>query len=154
MFKNYRNQSLAIDWNGLNTSLGLGLSLPTDRALTPLDLWSADMGKVLNHVFINVDSTGRHFGYLPKMATTSRGSIGKNSAVSFCERINSAANLAMTKGNVLLAPDEVNMLTVLRMNRDFMEHMRKRHPEALKQHFDMTVISPKDNSPDSDSDAE
>ena len=132
MFKNYRNQSLAIDWNGLNTSLGLGLSLPTDRALAPLNLWSADMGKFLNRVFINVDSTGRHFGCLPKMATTSRGSIGKNSAVSFCERINSAANLMMTKGNVLLTPDEVNMLTVLRMNRDFMEHMRKRHPEALR----------------------
>ena len=147
-------RTVAVRDREVNTSLGLGLSLPTDRALAPLDLWSADMGKVLNHVFINVDSTGRHFVYLPKMATTSRGSIGKNSAVSFCERINSAANLAMTKGNVLLAPDEVNMLTVLRMNRDFMEHMRKRHPEALKQHFDMTVISPKDNSPDSDSDAE
>jgi len=32
------------------------------------------------------------FGYLPKMATTSKGSIGSLLASSFCERINSQAN--------------------------------------------------------------
>ena len=38
---------------------------------------------------------GTNFGYLPKMATTSRGSIGSLLALlasSFCERINSQAN--------------------------------------------------------------
>jgi hypothetical protein len=39
-------------------------------------------------------------------------------------RANSAANLILTKGNTLLAEGEINMCTVLRMNRSFMEFMR------------------------------
>jgi len=35
---------------------------------------------------------GNNFGYLPKMATTSKGSIGSLLASSFCERINCQAN--------------------------------------------------------------
>jgi len=35
---------------------------------------------------------GTNFGYLPKMSTTSKGSIGSLLASSFCERINSRAN--------------------------------------------------------------
>jgi hypothetical protein len=33
------------------------------------------------------------------------------------------------------------MCTVLRMNRSFMEFMRKYHPEAAAQPINMTVIS-------------
>jgi len=35
---------------------------------------------------------GTNFGYLPKMATTSKGSIGSLLVSSFCERINSKVN--------------------------------------------------------------
>ena len=108
--------------------LELGLDLPTDRAIVPLDLWDVDMGRVLKHVFINTDKSGRLFGFLPKMATTSKGSIALNTAVSFCERINSAANQTVTKGNTLLGSDEVKMLTVLRVKREVMAHVRQRHP--------------------------
>jgi len=110
------------------------------------------MGLVLKHVFINADKSHRLFGYLPKMATTSKGSIAANTAVSFCERINSAANVTMTKGNTLLGSEEVNMLTVLRVNRDFMKYMRKHHAVASQQHFNMTVISADDNAADSEDD--
>jgi hypothetical protein len=154
VFKNWRRQAGQIDWRALSEVLELGLVLPTDRELTPLDLWEADMGKVLKHVFINADKSGHLFGYLPKMATTSRGSIAQNTAVSFCERINSAANQTVTKGNTLLGPDEVNMLTVLRVNRKFMAYMRKRHPKASEQHFNMTVVSSEDNAADSDPEGE
>ena len=105
---------------------------------------------MLKHVCINADKSGHLFGYLPKMATTSKGSIALNTAVSFCERINSAANQTVTKGNTLLGSDEVNMLTVLRVNRKFMAYMRKRHPRASEQHFSMTVVSSEDNAADSD----
>jgi hypothetical protein len=44
------------------------------------------------------------------------------------------------------------MLTVLRVNRDFMKYMRKRHPAASQQHFNMTVISADDNAADSEDD--
>ena len=47
----------------------------------------------------------------------------------------------LTKGNTLLAEEEINMCTVLRMNRRFMEFMRKYHPDAANQRFKMTVIS-------------
>jgi hypothetical protein len=33
------------------------------------------------------------------------------------------------------------MRTVLRMNRSFMEFMRKYHPDTAKQRFKLTVIS-------------
>ena len=52
-----------------------------------------------------------------------------------------AQNLILTKGNTLLAEEEINMSTVLRMNRRFMEFMRKYHPDAANQRFKMTVIS-------------
>ena len=84
------------------------------------------------------------------MATTSRGSIAQNTAVSFCERINSAANQTVTKGNTLLGYDEVNMLMVLRVNRKFMAYMRKRHPKASEKHFNMAVVSSEDKAADSD----
>ena len=37
---------------------------------------------------------GTNFGYPPKMATTSKGSISSLLASSFCERINSQSNQA------------------------------------------------------------
>ena len=67
--------------------------------------------------------------------------VGKVLASSYAECINSAANLILTKGNTLLAEEEINMCTVLRMNHRFMEFMRKYHPDAANQRFKMTAIS-------------
>ena len=80
-------------------------------------------------------------GFLPYMATQSRGFVSSLLASSYAERVNSAAKLILTKGNTLLAEEEINMCTVLRMNRRFMEFMRKYHPEAANQRFKMTVVS-------------
>ena len=71
----------------------------------------------------------------------SKGYYSSLLASSFAERINSAANLILTKGNTVLAEEEINMCTVLRMNRRFMEFMREYHPDAANQRFQMTVIS-------------
>jgi hypothetical protein len=59
------------------------------------------------------------------MATHLRGSVVSLLASSYAESIKSAANLILTKGNTLLAEEEIKMCTVLRMNRSFMEFMRK-----------------------------
>jgi hypothetical protein len=75
------------------------------------------------------------------MATHSRGSVGSLLASSYAERVNSDANLILTKGNSLLAEEEINMCTALRMNRTFMQYMRQHHPDAANQQFKMTVIS-------------
>jgi adenylosuccinate synthase len=98
------------------------------------------MGRVLN-ILKDEDPNASKYDFLPYMATHSRGSVGSLRASSYAERINSAANLILTKGNTLLAEEEINMCTALRMNRSFMEFMRKYHPDAAKQRFKMTVIS-------------
>ena len=84
------------------------------------------MGQVMKKL-INQDPEKKCFGHLPMMAVASRGSIGGFLASSFCERINSCANLVLTDGNSLLSPNEINMLVTLRMNRKFMQFMRTHH---------------------------
>ena len=112
------------------------------------------MGKVVRSVFIEAESTGGLTGSLPRTATTSKGPIGKKTAVSSCGRINSTASPTVTEGKNLVAPNEVDMLGGLRVNRDFMAFMRVHYPEASKQHLDMAVINSEDNAPDSDPDKE
>ena len=65
-------------------------------------------------------------------------------ARNFPERLNSAGNKTLTKGNTLLSEDEINMIVVLRI-RSFMKYMRMHHPEGSEQHFKMTVPRPGDN---------
>ena len=69
--------------------------------------------------------------FLPYMDTHSRDSVGSLLASSYADRVNSAANLILTKGNTLLCEEEINMCTVLRMNHRFMEFMRKYHPDSI-----------------------
>ena len=72
----------------------------------------------------------KSLGYLPLMASCSRGQIGNLNAESYCERILSCANLVMTEGNTLLDSDELEMIVVLRMNKDFMEYMAHHYPDV------------------------
>jgi len=142
-FCDHRWQSPAnrakVAWSEINAKAQLGLKLPTDRAVVPLDLWDADMGKVMKYLYFDHEDRSK-YGHLPMMALYSRGSIAANSAVSFCERINSAANLVVTKGNSLLDPEDINMMTVLRTNREFMDHMRSKDTKASGQRFNLTLV--------------
>ena len=141
-FKRYRKRSSKIDWRINSKSLQLDLVLPEgDGRIELMDLWNVHMGKVMNEIFIKADENKELYGYLPQMATHSRGSIGAYTASSFAERINSAANLVLTNGNSLMNSEEINMLSVLRVNRGFMEYMRKKYPNVSGQHFRMTVVS-------------
>jgi hypothetical protein len=144
-FKRYRQTAAAINWRTLSTALDLGLELPADKPIELMDLWDADMGKVMKHVFMDVDKSPELYGFLPKMAFSSRGSIGSLLASSFCERINSKANQKVTTGNSALDPVEINMVVVLSMNRKFMAFMREHYPEVSGQHFKMTVVTLADN---------
>ena len=69
--------------------------------------------------------------------------IGALNAESFAERVISGSNLVMTNGNTLLGDKMLEMLVVLRMNREFMEFMRREYAEeiAMTQPFKMTVIA-------------
>ena len=45
----------------------------------------------------------------------------------------------MDSGNTLLGPEYLEWLTVLRMNKDFMDFMRFHYPDDAGQEFKMTV---------------
>ena len=129
VFKNYRKLGESIDWAAASITLDLGLKAPLNGVKHGImELLYVDMGKVMKHFCIGPDVDRKLYGYLPKMATTSQGSIGALPASSFSERVNSVGNQVLTKGSTLLGPDEINKVVVLRMNRAFMKYMRRSHP--------------------------
>ena len=65
-------------------------------------------------------------GRFPLMALTV---LGNNMAASFCERVNSAANLIMHHGRTLLKDEHLRKLCILRMNRDFIDFMKESYPK-------------------------
>jgi hypothetical protein len=68
------------------------------------------------------------------MCKNSRCQLGALSSQSFAERMNSAANLHVTKHRTQLGHDLIDKLVVLRMNKSFMIMTRKRQasvPETL-----------------------
>jgi hypothetical protein len=91
------------------------------------------------------DQDRKQYGYLPYMATGSRGSLGALLASSFCERVNSAANLVLTDGNTCLDEDDIHMLVCLRMNRSFMEFMRERFQKESGQDLNVSVLTEGEN---------
>ena len=79
-------------------------------------------------------------GWIPAMAASSVGQLGALSAESYCERVLSCANNVVVKGNTLLNDEEVEMIAVLRMNRQFMKFMREHYAKEEAQEFNMTVV--------------
>ena len=69
-------------------------------------------------------------GYIVPMAFAY---TGDNMSSSFCERMNSAAKNVMTEGRTLLHAEELEMVVVLRINRDFMEYMKLEHPQLVTE---------------------
>ncbi|XRB12311.1 hypothetical protein RI054_04g21470 [Pseudoscourfieldia marina] len=133
-FRQYRKACLKLDWREFAPEL------PENRLLTPLDLLEADVMRVIKKLK-EADADGSKYGLLPLMATHSIGSMGSLLASSFAERINSAANIVLTKGNSVLNREEIDMCTTLRMNREFMRYMRAHHgAELSKQRFNVTVV--------------
>ena len=109
-----------------------GVEVPSERELMWKDLWCADMGVVMREYFFKVDPTRERFGYLPIMAIASKGMMCATLASSFCERVNSCANMVCTKENSLLSSAEIDMVVTLRMNKRFMKFMRKEFPNLIK----------------------
>jgi hypothetical protein len=118
---------------------------PVGEEIELMDLWKVDMGKVMKYLFIDVANSGLLYGFLPKMAFSSRGSIGSLLASSFT----SASTPKQTRRSpkaTSLDPAEVNMAVVLGMNRGLMKFMQEHYPEVVGQNFNMTVIELADNA--------
>ena len=67
--------------------------------------------------------------------------LGALNSEGFCERMLRASGQVMTEGNTLLKDDELEKLTVLRMNKKFMKFMRTHYNQLTKQQFNRTVVS-------------
>ena len=110
---------------------------PAGDLLDPIrDLMHLDIGPI----YARIEGDFLTYGHLPRMARSSRASIGALPAESYCERCISAGNIIMDKGNTLLPDEDVDILTVLRMNRDLMKYMRKTHPNLSKQKANETTV--------------
>ena len=103
------------------------------------DLMKLDMGVLYNHIE-KMDTGKQLYGWIPAMASCSIGQIGALSAESYCERVLSCSNNVITKGNTLLGDEELEMIVVLRLNREFMQFMRTHYKEEAKEVFGKTVV--------------
>ena len=72
------------------------------------------------------------FGYLPMMSVATLGALN---AESFCERVLSCVKLVVSDLHVRLKAEEIRMLVMLRMNREFMEYMRSTFPDTSLSEF-------------------
>jgi hypothetical protein len=107
---------------------------------TVADLMPLDVGKLYRK--IEKMDLRRYYGHIPRMASSSIGQIGALNAESFCERSLRCAGHVLDEGNTLLDDAELEMLVVLRMNREFMEFMRTNYNHLTKDHFGCTVVNP------------
>jgi hypothetical protein len=61
--------------------------------------------------------------------------LGALNAESFCERVLSCVKLVVSDLHVCLKAEEVLMLVMLWMNREFMEYMRASYPDTPLSEF-------------------
>ena len=61
--------------------------------------------------------------------------LGVLNVESFCERVLSCVKLVVTDLHVRLNADEIRMLVMLRMNREFMEYIRASYPDTPLSEF-------------------
>lgn len=107
--------------------------------------------KVLEHLlplnvgklYQQVEGKGK-YGCLPEMYRSSRCNIGALSAQSFCDRFIPAANIVMDDGNTLLSDEELNMMVVLRINREFMLWAREEYANLDHGEFKTSEIPEKE----------
>ena len=115
------------------------LGIPSEGVDPIKHLREVPLGKLFKQ-WIATDVRRTKFGYLPYMATHSRASVGSLLASSYCERVNSASKIIFNKSNASLSPDEMGMLSTLRMNQEFMKYMRTHFPLEAKQTYGMTLV--------------
>ena len=99
---------------------------PFQRKIDVYDnLWGIDMRILMDHL-IERNGIDRIFGYLPEMCKNSPCQLGALTSESFSERMISAANLLVTTHRLHLDHDHIDKMVVLRMNKRFMERVRRK----------------------------
>ena len=100
-------------------------------------------------------NANNEFGYFLDLAKHSKHNVYKLQASSFCERVNSAGKIVYDEKNLKMDPDCVEKRVLLRMNRNWLQHMRFHYPELtpamMKLHrASHDALSPPDNTSDSE----
>ena len=113
--------------------------------LTWREMWEIDLVSIMREDFIEKDKDRSKYGWLPKMATCSKVSIGSLLASSFCERINSYAHQVLTLGNTLFGDGEMEKLVMCRMNQEFMVFMHKNYLQVADEQFESGILKAEDN---------
>ena len=110
----------------------LELKMPIDL----MQLLEADVGIIYERIE-KEDPQRQRYGYIPRMA---HGLIGALNSEGFCERMLWEARHVMTDGETLLADDEMEKLTLLRMNKEFMKFMCANYNHLTKQQLKRTTV--------------
>ena len=107
---------------------------PRDSPKAGEEVDSADHLLPLNigKLYIQAHQSNK-YGYLPLMASSSKGQLGALMAESYCERVISVGNMISTDRNVVLNDDELEMLVVLKMNKDLIQFMRTNYATEIKK---------------------
>lgn len=121
---------MSIDWlnefkNELKNCRDSGEKVDVVDHLLPLNI-----GKL----YIKAHQSNK-YGYLPLMASSSKGQLGALMAESYCKRVISVGNMISTDRNVVLNDDELEMLVILKMNKDFIKFMRNNYAHEIKKTF-------------------
>ena len=145
VLKNFRK--VVIDWRKEYSDKGL-TPRPADLDVFK-DLMCLNPGKIYKNLELS-DPERKQYGLIPQMAAGSKGCISFLPAASFCERVNSAAKDVMTDAHLLMNDDALEMMVVLRINREFMEYMRKKHNNLTRQQFGKTVVELEDMDQEKD----
>jgi hypothetical protein len=101
------------------------------------DLLDTNMFKVFSDM-LRSDALRIHqcksakFGYLLMMTVATLGALNTE---SFCERVLSCLKLVVSDLHVSLKTEEICMLVMLRMNREFMEYMWTSYPDTPLSEF-------------------
>ena len=93
-----------------------------DDAVDPMELIRADVASLYGQIS-SEDPSQDLYGGLPAIAMAL---VSGNLSESHCERTISCANDIMTAGRTLLKTEELEMVVVLRMNKNYMEEARQR----------------------------
>jgi len=108
-------------------------------------MWEIDALSIMKEDFIEKDKDCSKYEWLSKMATCSKGSIGSALASSFCERINSCAQI-LTLGNTFLGDGEMEKKVTRRINRDFIVVcMRNHYSQVANEQFEFGILKAEDN---------
>ena len=126
-------RKIVVDWRNLYPDH----EFSSEDSIDIMELMTIDIGKL----YLKYEADANPiYGYIPIMASSSYGQLGALNAESVCERMFSCAGNVMDEGNSLLSSKHLEMLTVLRINRKFMEFMRMHYNDKSRDAFQMTVV--------------